>query len=230
MKGWEAFSRPFVLAVSSLMRVDGETYMRFFWLLTILLFTQVAHAKPGTMTLQEMVKYSPVIGVCRVESVEWVQGLKFARVVVVRPLRGCKEGQQFPYLAESTWTCDPTNATLHETALLFLHPLKENPFGDYLKEDKERRKQFATAQQNDFRGRKLYGVVHSGNGRMSLKSWGGKEYIERQWCVQMPNVGTFYDPAEPKRFERRRYAPLEPVLAYIRKTPFIRGKAIASKK
>ena len=70
---------------------------------------------------------------------------------------------------------------------------------------------------------RLAGAIHS-------LTWGGKEFIERQWNVRMPKVGTFYNPNEPRGLEPRRYAPLEPVLAYIRKTPFISGKATVAKK
>lgn len=57
--------------------------MRYIWLLVFCLLSCGAQARPGHMTVPQMVKQSPVIGICRVESVQQVQGLKFAKVTQV---------------------------------------------------------------------------------------------------------------------------------------------------
>jgi hypothetical protein len=127
------------------------------------------------------------------------------------PLKACNEGQR----------CDTTTAISGETALLFLTPLSEKPFRDGWK-DKE--KQFALARQKELKDISLYNVVHSGYGRMPIKSWGGKEYVRRSGLVLLPKMAINYDPTLLPRQERKHYFLLETFISHILKTPALNSK------
>lgn len=170
--------------------------------------------RPIPIPLHQMVKTATLIAITQVEKVEVVEGIRIARVVVLRTFKGGMPGQRFTYIAEPTWRCDTSKALPGETALLFLFPAQTEHL--FENDNKSKEAQYARVLKSGLRGVSLYQIVSNGGGRMPIRTWGGREHILRQWtAVLPPKVAVMRDPARPK--EDIRYSPLDEVVPYIRK-------------
>jgi hypothetical protein len=170
--------------------------------------------RPIPIPLQRMVKFATLIAVTQVEKIEVVEGIRVARVVVLRSFKGGLPGQRFRYIAEPTWMCDISMALPNETALLFLFPAETGHL--FYETGKSKQAQYTRALKSGLRGVSLYQIVSNGGGRMPIRTWNGREHILRQrTAVLPPKVSVTRDPTRPK--EDVRYSPLDEVIPYIRK-------------
>jgi hypothetical protein len=116
--------------------------------------------------------------------VEVVEGIRIARVRIMGPLKQCRVGQRFAFLAERTWACDISDAVPDESALLMLTAAPKKPFPDYLR---GKPTQFARARRGRLRSVPLYVLCHSGNGRLPIERRKGGEWVQQPPYVVFPN-------------------------------------------
>ncbi len=146
--------------------------------------------------LSELTRLSDVIVLGRVERIfevehpppeysgEWFMGLsclrrvRVAEVSVLRGHEGAAAGDKVYFFADSTWTCDITDAVAGETALLFLY---STGWVDH------ERASFRSELARRTHGAKVYTITHHGRGRMPRSVVEGTEYVTFWPEVRMPS-------------------------------------------
>lgn len=143
-------------------------------LLTLLLACVVAtqaFAKVASISFEELVQSSDVILVATVESVSCPMiGNRYAKAKVSEVWKGAP-AERVEFLASPTWTCDISKAEKGETVLLFLRK------GD-------------TSES--------YAIMHSGRGRMPLRTVDGKSYVTFSPDIRLPKDTPTIDGTEPQ--------------------------------
>lgn len=79
----------------------------------------VASAKVAPTTLANLFRISDRVVIGKVSKIEKVAGFRWARLQVTQNIKGTGADEVL-FLAEPTWTCDTSSATVGEEALLFL--------------------------------------------------------------------------------------------------------------
>lgn len=146
-----------------------------------------AGPKVGTMSLEDLTRYSDQIFIGQVEKVFTIEQSKpadvefspiasgrpltIATVRIDKSLKGFAEGSRVQFLATRTWTCDISTAVVGERGLFFL---SGNMLSAKLAEGTLEALKKETSSSN------LYKLSHSGRGRMILQEFNGAEYVATQ--------------------------------------------------
>lgn len=179
-----------------------------------------AAPKVGTLTLDQLLRWSDVVVIGRVEAVHTVQGENprtcvgcseiqgendVAVVRVERTIAG-PPVERLLYIATSTWTCDVSDAVAGERALYFLRAddwmLRG---GEALRAEVERLAD----------GDPVLALSHSGRGRMPLVDLGGAPHATL-WAgnLRLPESLPLIEHEDPER-SHLRAAPLDALLELV---------------
>jgi hypothetical protein len=212
--------------------------MRFFAFLTAAVVLLAGQCLPKVIptTLKELATSADLIIVGKVTRVIEVKGLRVAEVQVGATVKG-KSLNTIYYLAQSTWVCDTTSATVGEETLFFLNRYRFDPepaamayvkptgtVGVYTVEDgagpvgtfKEPqgfREQIRTLAGNGY----FWQVSWAGRGQMPIRDLHGTKYVTL-WVgdVRLPyGIPTVSGP-ERKYSSFIRSAPLSVIVAFVR--------------
>ena len=94
--------------------------------LLLVLVAASANAKVGGTTLADLFHLSDRVVIGKIVKIETRAGRQWARVEVAQTVKGAGAGEIL-FLAEPTWTCDTSSATVGDEALLFLDAEEELP-------------------------------------------------------------------------------------------------------
>jgi hypothetical protein len=166
----------------------------------------VGPAKVGSMALDKLVRYSDAIVVARVTRVvsldrpeserrvhqkedsfdSWMSGpsVRLAEAEVMRVVKGERTATKVHFLAQPTWTCDISGATVGETDLLFLSeaswPAEEGP-------------SLRQSMRAFTGGAPILNIMHSGRGNMPVRKVDGRDYATYWDEVVMPKELAYID-------------------------------------
>jgi hypothetical protein len=186
-------------------------------LILILISVNFCFANVIPIKLEEMIKKSDYIIVGKVTKVELIKGEKYAEVQVFETLKGNPNVSQIYYSASPSWICDSTNAEIGETALYFLRTSLAK--GESVSKLPKR---LAALLQ----GEPLYGIEHSGRGRMIPQNIEGQNYL---FAVRDNDADVIF----PENIEiARRVYPNNPNMGYARLVDvlsFIKRETTANK-
>jgi hypothetical protein len=210
--------------------------MRFCAMLAFLLmlFTGESFPRVAPTTLRELTGNATLIVVGKVTNVRDVKGLKVAEVRITKTLKGTPQSAVY-YLAQPTWICDTTGATVGEETLFFFekyrfdaHPASmayvksAGPAGSYTIEDGatpagafKEPIGFREALTAMLGGAPFWQVSWSGRGQMPLRNVRDAKYATL-WIsdVRLPaEMSTITGPQREYSFIRS--APLSQVLDFI---------------
>jgi hypothetical protein len=106
----------------------SNSCMRFFVVLATLVMFLAGESFPrvAPTTLRELTGSAKLIVIGKVTSVTDVKGLKVAEVHITKTLKGAPQEVVY-YLAQPTWTCDITAATVGEETLFFFEKYRFDP-------------------------------------------------------------------------------------------------------
>jgi hypothetical protein len=139
-------------------------------LITCPIATEV-FAKVGSISFEQLVQYSDLIVVAKVESVSHpLIGKRYAKAKISEVWKGTQTNR-VEFLASPTWTCDVSDAKRGETVLLFL------------------------AKSSQLRS---YGIAHSGRGRMPLRTVNDKKYATFWPDIRLPKDTPTIEGPEPQ--------------------------------
>lgn len=134
-----------------------------------------ANAKVGPTTLTNLFQISDRVVVGRVVKIEKLAGFTWARVAVTQNIKGTGAGEIL-FLAEPTWTCDTSSATVGLEALLFLvEGAKPETSWHFKTPDKKR------LPPNAFL------IAWSGRGQMPLRIVDGERFVTAWSEVAIPD-------------------------------------------
>jgi hypothetical protein len=223
-------------AVQQGLAVSNES-MRFFAFLAVVVICVGGEcsAKVAPTTLKELTASSDLIVVGKVTAVTSIKGLRVAEVQVTTTLKG-ESPSTIYYLAQPTWICDTTGATVGEETLFFFtkyrfdpHPLSMayvKPTGDpgtytiedgatplgAFKEPMGFREQIGPLVGNSY----FWQVSWAGRGQMPIRNIHGTKYATL-WIgdVRLPDgIPTISSPESEYSFIRS--APLEVIIAFVK--------------
>lgn len=92
----------------------------------VLLIAGQSFPRVAPTSLQELTVRAKLIVIGQVATVRDVQGLKVAEVRITRTIKGAPQ-QVVYYLAQPTWICDTTGATVGEETLFFFEKYRFDP-------------------------------------------------------------------------------------------------------
>ena len=195
-------------------------------------------SKVAPTTLQELAAHADLIVIGKVTRVIEVKGIQVAQVQVSNTLKGLPHPTIY-YLAEPTWVCDITGATVAEETLLFFNEYEFDPQPASMAFVRPAGKAGTYTIQNGptpvgsfkeplgFRERinALVGSAHfwhlswSGRGRMPIRSVQGMQYVTL-WTadVRLPATIPTIGGPERKYSAFIQSAPLSPVLDFVRRS------------
>ena len=141
---------------------------RLFTLGTLLLALGAppCQAKVGIIPLSDLSRGSDLILIAKITNVETSQGIKIASIKLLHTIKG-EPPPSLGIVAQSTWTCDTSDAYPGEKTLLFLDRVPNNVV-----------RLRGNRDVPDIRvaGAPLYYIAHSGRGRMLIEKINGIEY------------------------------------------------------
>ena len=182
--------------------------MKRHWLAAILgifvLSAVAGNAKVARVSFDELAKGSDTIVIGKIIETQEIEGVTVARVQVGQVLKGPNR-RELTYLAQPTWICDITSAVRGETVLLFLY--KERKFDSSMPDDGFISFGYPKKFEDSLKKvgiNELYGVMHSGCGRMPIRSING-ELFATLWVgdVQLPqDIQTVAGPGKKYSFIR----------------------------
>jgi hypothetical protein len=176
-----------------------------------------AVAEVVTPDWRSLFQSASAITVVHVERVESYAGVRVALATVLEPVSGLRPGQQVAYVAQPGWfwSCDDSNATVGETALLFLEPISRQ---ERRKDTKRLQTAIKQKAGNDVT---VLAIACSGLGRLQVKRRGG------QWWMTEP-VFVVDPPVEFTRQRRGGAVPLAAVRAFAARVKARRGSTFAA--
>jgi hypothetical protein len=212
--------------------------MRFLAFLTAVVLCLAGECSPkvAPTTLRELTASSDLIVVGKVTTVISVKGLHVAQLQVTTTIKG-RSPSTIYYLAQPTWICDTTSATVGEETLFFFTKYRFDPHpasmayvkpageaGVYtieggasplvaFKEPTGFREQISAVVGDGY----FWQVSWAGRGQMPIKDLSGTKYATL-WVgdVRLPEgINTVGGP-DPEYSSFIRSAPLAPLLDFVR--------------
>jgi hypothetical protein len=211
--------------------------MRFLAFLTaaVVCLTGECSPKVASTTLRELRNNSDLIVVGKATTVTSVKGVRVAQVQVTATIKG-RSPSTIYYLAQPTWICDTTGATVGEETLFFFtrysfdpHPASMahvKPTGDpgtytiedgvsplgAFKEPTGFRQQISALVGDSY----FWQVSWAGRGRMPIRTLNGTKYATL-WIgdVRLPNGIPTVSGPEPE-YSFIRSAPLAVIIAFVK--------------
>lgn len=193
-------------------------------------------SKVAPTTLQELAAHADLIVIGKVTRVVEVEGIQVAQLQVSNTLKGVPHSTIY-YLAEPTWVCDITSATVAEETLFFFNEYKFDPQPATMAFVRSAGQRGTYTVQNGpapvgsfkeplgFRERinAMAGSTHfwrlswSGRGRMPIRIVQGKPYVTL-WTADVHLPATIRTIGGPEREYSAfiRSAPLSKVLDFVR--------------
>lgn len=135
-----------------------------------------ASAKVATISLEQLTIRSELIVIAEVTAIEECAGVRIARVGTVTSIKGMAP-TNIAFVAESTWTCDISSASIGERVLLYLRPVGRGEFVTMNGQDLS-----AARDRSSDRGITLFALTHAGRGRIPL------QHIRRRWVAKTRTV------------------------------------------
>jgi hypothetical protein len=126
----------------------------------------------GPIPIEKFIELANYIIFGKVQAVISVEGVRVARVEVMRTLKGTPVNEIY-YLAQSTWTCDISEAEIEETALFFFANYQFSPVSREFEEPIGFKEQVVALTN----GSSFQQILHAGRGRMPLRIVAGEDYL-----------------------------------------------------